>query len=351
MLGALMITTGCSSETDGPPERAACIVDGDGVEICVREQGASLDAAGTVPVIALAGQPYWNSAYLQEPISRLLDNAGTEGFSVRIASFDYRGIGETAPPADDNAYALENYANDVEAVRKKLGADQVHLIAHGFGALVAYEYLRLYPGNAAGLFLINPHTPSVDPNREAIAEISLRIGELQSDGLAPSPLPPDDGDSCRPEQAATIRLYFHSWDIKDYVVPQDILDIDCSRSLKLRHEAFLQNSIYDFGAATNAFTGPLLTISGKSDVRNASQHHDDIVSKFANARDIDISYEGIDGEVTEQCGPAPVCNITPPAAGFFPWYEAKEDLMDPNAAQGVSFTRASYEYFRVVSKL
>lgn len=339
MLGALVTTTGCSSETDGPPPRAACIVDGDGVEICVREQGASLDDAGTIAVVALAGQPYWNSDYLQVPIGRLLENAATDGYSVRIASYDYRGIGRTAAPKEPS-FLLENYANDLEAVRKKMGADRIHMFAHGWGALVAYEYLRLYPQNAAGLMLINAAAPTVAANNEGAAGITLRINYLLEQNLIANPLPPDDGDSCMPEQAETIRAQFHSWQEEFYEVPQTTKDILCSRGMKNTVEGVLISTGYDFAAAANAFTGPLIAIGGRSDPRDLSVMHEAIGGMFNNAQ----QYTDYDCYQNTQ-----ICDVVVPASGFFPWYEAKLDLTGMNAPEGTIFYQAISDYLTKVA--
>jgi pimeloyl-ACP methyl ester carboxylesterase len=73
--------------------------------------------------------------------------------SRRTVSFDMRGMGESAPPAD-GTYALEELVADVECVADALGLERFVLVGHSFGGTVVAAACRDIPQRLAGaLFL------------------------------------------------------------------------------------------------------------------------------------------------------------------------------------------------------
>ena len=54
-----------------------------------------------------------------------------------LVLLDPRGTGASSAPADVSAYALEEYAADIEAVREHLGLRRVSLLGHSHGGFVA----------------------------------------------------------------------------------------------------------------------------------------------------------------------------------------------------------------------
>src|SRR6185503_16802244 len=57
--------------------------------------------------------------------------------SLRVVLYDQRGMGGSTAPSDDNAYGLDQYVADLDAIRSGLGEAKIHVLGHSFGGLVA----------------------------------------------------------------------------------------------------------------------------------------------------------------------------------------------------------------------
>lgn len=139
--------------------------------------------AGNV-MIAIHGGPGQSHHYM-------LDLERLAGREFAVVTYDQRGVGgSTAPPADPTNYDLMDYVEDLEAVRRAVGADQVHLLGHSWGGIVAMRYTVVYPERVRSLILIGSGSPTWDGIMAAGARINQRVRELQNEGVLPNPLPP-----------------------------------------------------------------------------------------------------------------------------------------------------------------
>jgi pimeloyl-ACP methyl ester carboxylesterase len=135
-------------------------------------------------MIALHGGPGQSHHYM-------LDLEKLAGRAFAVVTYDQRGVGSsTAPPAEPANYDLANYVEDLEAVRRAVGAEQVHLLGHSWGGVVAMHYATLYPENVHSLILAGSGSPTWNGNMAAGARIGQRIQALQREGVLPDPLPP-----------------------------------------------------------------------------------------------------------------------------------------------------------------
>lgn len=71
-----------------------------------------------------------------------------------VVYFDQRGSGRSERPWR-REYAIATLVEDLEQLRIALGVEQVSLIGHSFGALLALEYAATYPDRAASLILVS----------------------------------------------------------------------------------------------------------------------------------------------------------------------------------------------------
>lgn len=79
----------------------------------------------------------------------------------RAVAPDLRGYGDTSRPKGRAAYALDHLVDDVAALFEALGADRRILIAHDWGALIAWVYAMRYPGKLDALVVMNVPHPAV----------------------------------------------------------------------------------------------------------------------------------------------------------------------------------------------
>ncbi|HEX8670426.1 MAG TPA: alpha/beta hydrolase [Longimicrobium sp.] len=94
--------------------------------------------SGSVPVVFVPGGPGRNS----------YDFAAVQGprleRRLKMVYFDPRGTGRSERPASGD-YAIATMVEDIEGLRRELGAPRIALIGHSFGALMALEYAAKYP--------------------------------------------------------------------------------------------------------------------------------------------------------------------------------------------------------------
>ncbi|MCB9420191.1 MAG: alpha/beta hydrolase [Ardenticatenaceae bacterium] len=133
-------------------------------------------------LIAVNGGPGLTSNYMRS----LEALAGPE---LAVVTYDQRGNGRSTKPEMVPAnFELADYATDVEAIRAALGVEQVHVLGHSFGGLVAMEYAVRYPERVQSLILLGSGPPTWDAIQDAFVSFSQRVAVLQDDGLLPEEL-------------------------------------------------------------------------------------------------------------------------------------------------------------------
>jgi proline iminopeptidase len=128
-------------------------------------------------LIAVAGGPGLSSHYMTG-LERLA------GPDLAVVTYDQRGVGRSSAPASYvRNYDLRDYVDDLEAVRKAVGAEQVHLLGHYWGAMVALRYASLYPERVNSIVMYGGAPPTLDWVRHANIQIVERIETLIEDGI------------------------------------------------------------------------------------------------------------------------------------------------------------------------
>jgi len=121
----------------------------DGTKLYIQEFGS------VEPVILLAGGPGLNAIYLK-PIWDSLSS------KHRCIVLDQRGTGKSKTAKIDTvSFTIENYVNDLEALRKYLKLDQITLIGHSWGGMLSMEYASKHPNEVKQLILLGPGGPTV----------------------------------------------------------------------------------------------------------------------------------------------------------------------------------------------
>jgi pimeloyl-ACP methyl ester carboxylesterase len=123
----------------------------DGSELAYRVLGPDPVGDSGTPLIALAGGPGRDAAYLG-------DLGGLSADRPLIIP-DLRGTGDSrVAGADPSAYAFPRLAEDVEALRRALGLERVAVLGHSAAATLAEAYAARHPERVSHLLLITPGT-------------------------------------------------------------------------------------------------------------------------------------------------------------------------------------------------
>ena len=59
------------------------------------------------------------------------------------------------------SYRFDRYVADLEAVRERVGAEQVHLFGHSWGGVLAMRYATAHPERVRSIALMGSGTPSL----------------------------------------------------------------------------------------------------------------------------------------------------------------------------------------------
>jgi proline iminopeptidase len=120
-----------------------------------------------VPLLALHGGPGGLSCRFQS-LAPLADERP-------VIFYDQLGSGRSDHPADTTLWNVDRFVAEVDAVRRGLGLDSVHLLGHSWGGALAAEYLiAAKPAGVVSVILSSPllSTP------QWIADANVLRGEL-----------------------------------------------------------------------------------------------------------------------------------------------------------------------------
>jgi proline iminopeptidase len=145
------------------------------------------------PIIVVHGGPGLDHRYLRP---------GLDALAVRhtLVYYDQRGTGRSSASLDPATINLDAFVADVDALREALGFEQVSVLGHSYGALIALEYARRHPDRVRSLILMNP----VDPGERYRAEIAERQSatRTEADSVELAELMASEGYAAR--DAATL---------------------------------------------------------------------------------------------------------------------------------------------------
>jgi proline iminopeptidase len=160
------------------------------------------------PLIAHPGGPGTSARFLG-------DLAGLDEVAT-IVWLDPRGTGGSTAPTDAAAYALTDYAADVDAIRQHLGLDRVGLLGFSHGGMVAMRYAVEHSDRLTDLVLLDT-APALDAAsmERVAAAMDRRQGEPWYADVRPL-LDADEVEATDEEAMATLLailpMYFHQWD-------------------------------------------------------------------------------------------------------------------------------------------
>jgi proline iminopeptidase len=101
---------------------------------------------GPATLLVHPGGPGYTYHYLR-PLLRLANS------HLRVILFNPRGVGGSWGPRQSDDYTVQNQAQDVDALRRALDIDELHLLGFSAGGFAALEYAHRYPSKLVSLLL------------------------------------------------------------------------------------------------------------------------------------------------------------------------------------------------------
>ena len=107
------------------------------------------------PVIVVHGGPGLDHTYLLPQLADLSDEH-------KLIFYDQRGSGKSEAVVDSTTITLDNFVEDLEALRRELKIEKVNLLGHSWGGFLAMNYALKYPDNIDKIILISTIPASSD---------------------------------------------------------------------------------------------------------------------------------------------------------------------------------------------
>jgi proline iminopeptidase len=117
------------------------------------------------PLVCHPGGPGFSARYFA-------DLAGL-GDHFELILVDPRGTGASPRPDDPRAYAIADYVGDLDEVRGDLGLDELDLLGHSHGGVVAMAYAAAHPRRVRRLVLAST-LPRFQAEQEGAMEAAMQ---------------------------------------------------------------------------------------------------------------------------------------------------------------------------------
>src|SRR6478736_4438770 len=105
------------------------------------------------PVIIIHGGPVLDQSYMIDHFKELSKNH-------RLIFYDQRASGNSTSDVDTSTMTMKTLIDDIDQLRQKLGLDQVHILGHSWGGMLAAKYAIEYPLKVKSLVLCDAMPPS-----------------------------------------------------------------------------------------------------------------------------------------------------------------------------------------------
>lgn len=113
-----------------------------GGRLYVREIGSG------PPVVVLHGGPDFNHNYLLPELDEL-------AIAFRLIYYDQRGRGKSSADVSTDEITIESEIDDLDRLREHFGLDELSLLGHSWGSVLAMEYATRHPDRVSHLTLMN----------------------------------------------------------------------------------------------------------------------------------------------------------------------------------------------------
>jgi proline iminopeptidase len=186
--------TGTATAVTGPKPDTVTRVPVEGGEVVAYVYGER--SAPTI--LAINGGPGVASVYLREGFADLV----RRGF--RLVTHDQLGTGASDRPDDPSLWTLRRYVAEVEAVRRVLCPDRVHLLGHSWGGWLGTEYAVTHPERLASVIFSNTAADMA----VHLEEIRRLLGAFGAETLAMVDRMEAEGRLDHPEYRAICTLFY-----------------------------------------------------------------------------------------------------------------------------------------------
>jgi len=168
--------------------------------------------------------------------------------SFTCISYDLRGHGDS--PVPPTPYSLDELVEDLEALRSKLGHEEIHIIGHSLGGMIGPAYARAYPERTLSVGLLSTAAGRNDDDRSKLQGVG---DAMDTNGIMP-----------------TITTLVARWYTDDFIARRpDLIEMRIKQVEDTPADVFL--SVFSIYAATemagwlHEISCPCLVLTGELD--------------------------------------------------------------------------------------
>lgn len=122
------------------------------------------------PVYLLAGGPGLTPYYMKAVSAELSKNHQT-------VLIHQRGTGLTKVPVNEQTIGMNQFMDDIKAVKEKLNHQKIILMGHSWGGMLAMNYAALHPDEIDKLILVSSGSPDLSFYNFFVDNIRARLSE------------------------------------------------------------------------------------------------------------------------------------------------------------------------------
>ncbi len=266
----------------------------DGTRLAYTESGSG------PRLVCLPGGPGRASAYLE-------DLGGLEEERTLVL-LDTRGTGHSELPADPATMRFDRLAEDVEALREHLGEEQLDLLGHSAGSIVAQAYAARFPDRVRSLALVTPSDRLQGGDRGDVA--GIRASRADEPWYADAAEAQEAlADAPPAQQQALVRatrpFFYGRWDQRTQAHAATA-DRQTSKRAELGFGVGTEQvDVPAMLSALAALQVPVLVVGGERDALTGLDSVARVAASFARAETVVL-----------------------PRAGHFPWVDEPEAFRD-----------------------
>ena len=214
------------------------------------------------PLVCHPGGPGFSARYFT-------DLAGL-GERFELILVDPRGTGASPRPDDPRAYAIEDYVADLEELRADLELDELDLLGHSHGGVVAMAYAAAHPRRVRRLVLAST-LPRFQAEQEGAMEAAMqdKSGEAWYEDARAALEQEQAGDFATDEElgrlvARELPFYFARYGEAERAYHESIRDeVPNADALRLFNEEIF--ATFDLRPELATIDAPTLVITGAED--------------------------------------------------------------------------------------
>jgi proline iminopeptidase len=207
--------------------------------------------AKTVPLFVLSGGPGTNSRYMRArgALDRLAQTRS-------MIFFDQRGTSRSSNATGNES--IDQYVEDIEAIRTAVGAPQLDLLGHSFGGYLAIAYTSKYPQRVRGLVFVDSAAPKLGDVTQLMDQVFPdRVGEWRAKRA-----------TLGKHVTAADVVVFQSMEFVDAVALREFLDFVADHTSNMDVNNALRKDMAgrDYWDDVRRFKQPALVVHGRFDV-------------------------------------------------------------------------------------